>query len=202
MLHHLSFMLLVSMCMSTVPAIAGTTTLENMQAAYNGESNAHSRYLAFAKQADVEGYGEVASLFRAAARAEEIHASNHAAVIRSLGAVPQARLEAPDVKPTRDNLQAAIKGESYERDTMYPDFLKQARADGNRDAVRSLNLAKTAEAEHAKLYSQALQNLDSLKGSKSRAFFVCPVCGFTTSDINFASCPSCFTPKERFERVA
>ena len=202
MLRHLSFMLLVSMCMFTVPAIAGTTTLENMQAAYNGESNAHSRYLAFAKQADVEGYGEVASLFRAAARAEEIHASNHAAVIRSLGAVPQARLEAPDVKPTRDNLQAAIKGESYERDTMYPDFLKQARADGNRDAVRSLNLAKTAEAEHAKLYSQALQNLDSLKGSKSRAFFVCPVCGFTTSDINFASCPSCFTPKERFERVA
>ena len=202
MLHHLSFMLLVSMCMSTVPAIAGTTTLENMQAAYNGERNAHSRYLAFAKQADVEGYGEVASLFRAAARAEEIHASNHAAVIRSLGAVPQARLEAPDVKPTRDNLQAAIKGESYERDTMYPDFLKQARADGNRDAVRSLNLAKTAEAEHAKLYSQALQNLDSLKGSKSRAFFVCPICGFTTNDINFVTCPSCFTPKERFERVA
>ena len=190
-----------AMCLSTVPAIAGTTTLENMQAAYNGESNAHSRYLAFAKQADVEGYGEVASLFRAAARAEEIHASNHAAVIRRLGAVPQARLEAPDVKPTRDNLQAAIKGECYERDTMYPDFLKQARTEGNRDAVRSLNLAKTAEAEHAKLYTQALQNLDSLKGSQSKGFFVCPICGYTSSDINFVSCPSCFTPKERFERV-
>src|ERR1039457_3146055 len=105
MFRHLSFILLTTMCMSTVPAIAGTTTLENMQAAYNGESNAHSRYLAFAKQADVEGYGEVAMRFRAAARAEEIHASNHAAIIRSLGAVPQARLEAPDVKPTRDNLQ-------------------------------------------------------------------------------------------------
>jgi rubrerythrin len=90
MLRHLSFILFATMCLSAVPAIAGTTTLENLQAAYNGESNAHSRYLAFAKQASLEGYGEVASLFRAAARAEEIHASNHAAVLRMLGAVPQA----------------------------------------------------------------------------------------------------------------
>ena len=203
MLRHLSMVwfTVAAMWLPAVPVIAGTTTLENMQAAYNGESNAHNRYLEFAKQADGEGYGEVASLFRAAARAEEIHAANHATVIRKLGAVPQVRLEAPDVRSTRDNLQAAIKGECYERDTMYPEFLKQARTEGNRDAVRSLNLAKTAEAEHAKLYTQALQNLNSLKGSKSKGFFVCPICGFTTSDINFVSCPSCFTPKERFERV-
>jgi rubrerythrin len=202
MIRQLSFVLFTTMCLSTIPAIAGTTTLQNMQTAYNGESNAHSRYLAFAKQASLEGYGEVASLFRAAARAEEVHASNHGDVIRKLGAVPQMRLELPNVKSTRENLQLAIKGESYEHDTMYPEFLKQARADRNRDAVRSLNLAKTAEAEHAKLYTEALQNLDSLKGSTSKGFFVCPVCGFTTSDISLATCPSCFTPKERFERVA
>ena len=178
------------------------TTLQNMEAAYNGESNAHARYLAFAKEADKEGYGEVASLFRAAARAEEIHASNHAVVIKELGGVPQAKLDAPDVKSTKENLQAAIKGETYERDTMYPDFLKQARIDGNREAIKSLNLAKTAEAEHAKLYAQALDNLNSLKGSKSKAFFVCPTCGYTTGDMNFAKCPSCFTPKEKFEKVA
>ena len=188
--------------LSTGRATAGTTTLQNMQAAFNGESNAHNRYLAFAKRADVEGYGEVASLFRAAARAEEVHASNHAAVIRKLGAVPESKLEVPDVKSTRENLQIAIKGETYERDTMYPDFLKQARADGNRDAVRSLNLAKTAEAEHAKLYTLSLANLDKLKGSSSKSFFVCPTCGYTTSEINFAKCPSCFTPKEQFETVA
>lgn len=186
----------------TFHAGATTTTPGNMQAAYNGETNAHTRYLAFAKRADVEGYGEVASLFRAAARAEEIHASNHADVLRGLGAVPEVKLETPDVKSTRENLDAAIKGESYERDTMYPEFLKQARAEGNREAVRSLNLAKLAEAEHAKLYAQALQNLVSLKGTKSKGFFVCPVCGFTTNDINVVTCPSCFTPKERFERVA
>ena len=182
-------------------ARAATTTLQNMQTAFNGESNAHARYLAFAKQADSEGYGEVGSLFRAAARAEEIHAGNHAAVIKELGAVPQANIESPSVKSTRENLEAAIKGETYERDTMYPDFLKQARTDRNKSALKSLNYAKTAEAEHAKLYAAALANLENLKGTKSAVLFVCPTCGYTTRELNFAKCPSCFTPKEKYEQV-
>jgi len=186
----------------TVSAHGATTTLQNMQTAFNGESNAHARYLSFAKQADKEGYGEAASLFRAAARAEEIHSGNHAAVIKNLGAVPQATIEQPDVKSTRENLQAALKGEIYERDTMYPDFIKQARSDRNKDALKSLNFAKTAEAEHAKLYESALAGLDQLKGSKGVTFFVCPICGYTTRDANLTKCPSCFTPKEKFEKVA
>src|SRR5271166_4113130 len=124
---------------ATQSSTTGDRTVENLQTAFNGESNAHARYLAFAVKADQEGYGEVASLFRAAARAEEIHAANHAAVIKELGGVPQAKIEKPDVKTTRDNLQAAIKGETYERDTMYPEFLKQARIDGSRAAIKSLN---------------------------------------------------------------
>lgn len=183
-------------------AQAATTTLDNMQAAYNGESNAHARYLAFAKKADAEGYGQVASLFRAAARAEQIHASNHAEVIKGMGSVPQANIDTPDVKSTRENLQAAIKGETYERDVMYPDFLKKAKLDRNRDAVKSLNFAKTAEAEHAKLYSEALNSLDQLKGSGNQAFYVCPKCGFTARTLPEKECPSCFTPKEQFEKVA
>ena len=180
---------------------ASATTLENMQAAYNGESNAHARYLAFAKQAEGAGYGEVASLFRAAAQAEKIHATNHAAVIRELGAAPLAKVEEPVVKSTRENLEAAIKGETYERDTMYPNFLKQARVDRKTAAIRSLNLAKTAETEHAKLYTSALANLDRLKGTKEVSFYVCPTCGFTARETNFAKCPSCFTAKEAFEKV-
>jgi hypothetical protein len=71
-----------ALCLAPSAKAESKTTLENMQAAYNGESNAHARYLAFAKPADQEGYGEVASLFRAAARAEEIHPGNHAVVIK------------------------------------------------------------------------------------------------------------------------
>src|ERR1035437_8894108 len=112
-------------------------TLENLQAAFNGESNAHNKYLAFAKKAGEEGYGEVASLFRAAAKAEEIHASNHAAVIRKLGAEPKADIHAPEIKSTRENLAVAIAGETYERDTMYPEFIAEAKAVKNSDALRT-----------------------------------------------------------------
>ena len=178
------------------------TTLENMEAAFNGESNAHLRYLGFAQRAETEGYGEVASLFRAAARAEEIHAGNHAQVIKEMGGVPLAQIETLTVRSTRENLETAIKGESYERDTMYPDFLKQARADGNVRAVRSLNYARTAEAEHAKLFSAALANLDHLKGTSQTLFYVCPTCGFTVRNKDFRKCPSCFTPEEAFEMVS
>lgn len=181
---------------------SASTTLENLQAAFNGESNAHERYLAFARQAETEGYGEVASFFRAAARAEKIHATNHAAVIEELGAVPKAKIEKPDVKSTRENLEAAVKGETYERDTMYPEFLKQARADRNSRAVRTFNLARTAEGEHARSYSEMRASLDKLKGTKATAFYVCPTCGYTVRETNFAKCPSCFTAKEVFEKVA
>ena len=194
--------ILISACFFASGAKAATTTLENMQAAFNGEKNAHARYAAFAEKAKSEGYGEIASLFRAAARAEEVHASNHAAVIEKMGAKPNAAIATPEVKSTRENLETAIKGESYERDTMYPEFLEKARADKNKDAVRSLNLAKTAEAEHAKLYAAALAQIGQLKGSKESTFFVCPVCGFTTREADFSKCPSCFTAKERFERVS
>lgn len=181
---------------------ATTKTLENLQAAYNGESNAHARYLAFAQKADQEQYGEVASLFRAAAKAESIHAANHAEVIKKLGGTPEAKIETPVVKSTKENLEAAIKGETYERDTMYPEFLKQARAEGKRQAVRTLNLALMAETEHAKLYTEALNNLANLKNSKAKDYYVCTVCGFTSAKIDYSKCPSCFSHKDKFEKVS
>ncbi len=183
-------------------AAAATTTLENLQAAFNGESNANARYTAFAEKANQEGYGEVASLFRAAANAEAVHATNHAVVIKKLGGTPEAKIVTPVVNSTKENLEAAIKGESYERDTMYPEFLKQARAEGNRDAVQTFNYARTAESEHAKLYSQALNDLPKLKGSKSKDYYVCKVCGFTTAQMDFSKCPSCFTQKDKYEKVS
>ncbi len=190
----------------TIPAFGADTgkaaTLANLQAAFNGESNAHARYLAFAKKADTEGYGEVGSLFRAAAKAEEIHANNHAVVIKKLGGTPEAKIETPVVKTTKENLEAAIKGEAYERDKMYPEFIKQAKEVRDTAALETFNYAKTAEAEHAKLYTEALNNLDKLKGSKAKNYFVCGVCGYTVAKIDFAKCPSCFSPKDKYVTVA
>lgn len=201
-----SVFLLVSFLAITAISFAAdagnAATVANLQTAFNGESNAHARYLAFAKKADMEGYGEIASLFRAAAKAEEIHANNHAVVIKKLGGKPEAKIETSDVKTTRENLEAAIKGETYERDTMYPQFLKQAREVRNTDAIQTFNYAKTAEAEHAKLYSAALKNLDKSKGTKAKNFYVCDVCGYTVEKIDFAKCPSCFSPKEKYQTVS
>ena len=115
--------------MPTSPAPAHEQTLKNLLAAFNGESNASARYAAFAVKADEDGYLKVASLFRAASRAEQIHAANHAKVIVKMGAAaPVATIEAVTVNTTVENLKAAIAGETYEVDVMYPDFIKEAEA--------------------------------------------------------------------------
>lgn len=183
-------------------AATSTKTLDNLQTAYNDESNAHVRYLAFAEMPDKDGYGEVASLFRAAAKAEKVHAANHAALIKNLGRTPQAQIETPVVASTQQNLEAAVKGELYERDSLYPKFLKQARAQGNRDAVQTINCTKTAEAEHAKLYSDELNKLPKLKIWKAKNYYVCMVCGDTTVQMDFSKCPLSIASKDKYEKVS
>jgi rubrerythrin len=184
----------------SVDSKAGNT-LTNLQAAYNGESNARARYLAFARRADREGYRQVASLFRAAARAEQIHSTNHAEVVRMMGAEPHAMIDMPVVKSTKENLEAAAnKGEAYERDTMYPEFITQARAGGHEDAARTFELAGNAEAQHFRLFTEALNSLDKMKG-ESHTYYVCTVCGYTTAEPPTGDCVSCFSPSEKYEAV-
>ncbi|MCL5269103.1 MAG: rubrerythrin [bacterium] len=179
-----------------------TTTLDNLKTAFNGESNAHARYLAFAKKADEDGYLQVGSLFRAAARAEAIHAANHATVIKKMGGMPEARIDKPEVKTTRENLMAAIKGETYEKDTMYPAFLKQAKAEADRDAERTFAFAGSVEAGHAKLYKSALDRLESTRGGPME-FRVCTICGNTVpiKQFTFEKCPICFNSKDKYVKV-
>ncbi len=180
---------------------ASAETLANLETAFNGESNAHARYVAFAQKADQEGYAQVASLFRAAARSEEVHARNHARVIRSFGAEPKADVKPAEVKSTAENLRAAIDGETYERDTMYPQFLTRAREENNDSALETFEFALNAEASHADLYTEALANLDTAKGP-AQTFYVCRVCGYTTKTLPAERCPSCFNRIDKFEKVA
>lgn len=179
---------------------AGSGTLDNLQAAYNGESNAKARYEAFAVKADAEGYQSAASLFRAVAKSEGIHVAKHAAMIRKLGAEPKATLEAPVVKSTRENLEAALGGETKEKDSMYPAFIKQAEAEGQAGAVMSFKGAQASEVSHADLFKQALENLDAWK-APGKAFLVCTVCGYTTMNAGIKQCPICAAPRSKFETV-
>ncbi len=180
-------------------AKVSTQTLDNLNAAFQGESNAAQRYTAFARQADTEGYPAVARLFRAAARAESIHRDSHRQAILALGGkVADFQLATVPAGTTADNLLAAIKGESYERDTMYPEFLQQARADNAKEAVRTLVYAQKAEAEHARLYQEALT---SLGHNADVPLYVCKVCGYTTTQPPASRCVSCREPARNYERV-
>ena len=179
-----------------------TQTMKDLNTALNGEKNAHERYLEFAKKADQEGYGAVASLFRAAAAAEDVHGNNHEKAMRRLGGNPDVKMETPAVSSTRENLEAAIAGESHEYKTMYPDFVRQARQDLLVPAIVTFEQAMRTEEVHAKLFEQALRDLDKLKGSGARTYYVCSVCGYTTSDLNFEKCLNCLKPKDRYKPIS
>lgn len=170
-------------------AAGGGKTLQNLQSAYNGESNARAKYLEFAKQADKEGYGKVGSLFRAAAVAEEIHRTCEAEIIKKMGAIPQADIKLPPIKMTRQNLEdSANKGEAYERDTMYPRFIRQAQKEGSKGAEQCFDWARTAEAEHFKLFTAAAGDLEQMKGGPM-SYYVCKEGGYTMVKLDAGTCP-------------
>ena len=164
-------------------------TTANLQAAFAGESQANRKYTAFARKADQEGYTQVAKLFRGAAAAETVHALSH---FRAMD----------QIKTTEENLKAAIAGEHYEVVTMYPDFIKDAEAEGA-PAKRGLNSFKDAwevEKVHEALYTKALATLKEPK-TETFDYWVCPVCGYTAERAAPDRCPVCSTAGSRFEHV-
>jgi rubrerythrin len=188
-----------------MPAIA-EKTLENLLAAFEGESNAAAKYTAFAIRADADGWRGAASLFRAAARAEQIHATNHARVIKQLGGEAKCAIHEVAVKSTLENLKVALDGENYEVDTMYPGFIAEAKEQNNTAAVRTFEYAMEAEKTHSRLYREAIALVESDRKdswvSKARDFYVCPVCGYTSEDPEeHERCPVCNAVWQKFEIV-
>ena len=134
-------------------------------------------YLAFAAQAEKEGYPGVAKMFRTIAAAETVHALAH---FRTSGGVGD----------TAANLKASLDGETYEFSTMYPAFIKDAEAEGHEAAKKGFHFANEAEKVHGSLYQKALDGLASLKG-KDSDWYLCPICGFVQEGSAPDSCPIC-----------
>ena len=160
-------------------------TEKNLQEAFAGESQANRKYLAFAKQAEKEGYLQTAKLFRAAAAAETVHAHAH---LRELGGI----------KSTKENLEAAISGETFEFEDMYPQMIKDAEEEGNKGALRSFDFANKVEKVHADLYRKALESLGS---NEETDYYVCDVCGYTAEEEAPDECPVCKAKKELFKKI-
>jgi rubrerythrin len=183
----------------SAPTIKVGSTLENLTTVFNAESNAQVKYLAFAKKADEEGYHKVAKLFRATALAQEIHATSHAGLIKSLGGNTQATLEKPAVGTTKENLEAALKDENQKIENWYPAYLQKAVAENNIKAQHVFGGLKVVESIHTKLYAEALANLENWKTAGD--FFVCKVCGNVVEKLGFEYCSICKAPVSEFVKI-
>lgn len=161
------------------------STMDDLKAAFAGESQANRTYLGFAKKADEEGYPQVARLFRAAADAETVHALAHLGVMGG-------------IKDTAENLKAAIGGETHEFTEMYPAMIDQAKKEGNKAAIETFWNANEVEQIHAKLYQNALDNLGS---NADVVYFVCQHCGNTVENEAPEKCPICGWPQKMFKKV-
>ena len=137
--------------------LKGSKTEENLKAAFAGESQANRRYLYFAQQADVEGYNDVAALFRSTAEGETGHAFGHLEYLEQVGD-PATGLP---IGNTRDNLKAAVAGETYEYTDMYPGMAKTAREEGFDEIADWFETLAKAERSHANRYQKALDELDA-----------------------------------------
>jgi rubrerythrin len=163
-------------------------TDKNLKDAFAGESQANRMYLAFAKKAESDGFPQVAKLFKAAAAAETVHAHAHFRVMNG-------------VNDTTANLQAAINGEGYEFQKMYPAFLKEAEAEKNAGAIVSFRNALAVEKIHFDLYSEAMESVKNGKDLPSTDIFVCEVCGNTVYGAAQDKCSVCGAPKAKFTKV-
>ena len=163
-------------------------TTDNLKAAFAGESQANRTYLAFAKKAEADGYPQIARLFRAAAEAETVHAHAH---LRVLGGV----------KSTAENLQAGVDGEAEEFKEMYPGFVSEAEAEGNKPAAISFKNAMAVEEIHHSLYGEALKTLNAGGDLPAAPIFVCGVCGNTVIGEAPETCPICGAPKSKFAEI-
>lgn len=163
-------------------------TTDNVQAAFAGESQANRKYLFFAEQAEKEGLKQIARLFRAAADAETAHARNHLKVIGG-------------IKTTRENLAAAVGGEHHEFTHMYPEFIKQADAEGAKKAKESFDLANQVEAIHHRLFTEYLNKLEKGQAIPEKDIYVCQYCGNTVEGEPPEKCPICGAPKKTFKKI-
>ena len=135
-----------------MPSLAGTNTETNLKDAFAGESQANRRYLYFAQKADVEGYNDVSAVFRSTAEGETGHAHGHLEYLEETGD--------PAIGRTRDNLGAAIAGETHEYTDMYPGMARTAREEGFEEIAEWFETLAKAEKSHAGRFQKALDTLD------------------------------------------
>ncbi len=135
--------------------LKGSKTHENLKNAFASEAQANRRYLYFARQADIEGYPDIAGLFRDTAEGEASHGNGHLDYLRTV-ADPMTGMP---IGHTKDDLEAAIARETYEFTELYPAMAKTAREEGFTDIAEWFETLAKAEKSHASRFSRGRKSL-------------------------------------------
>jgi rubrerythrin len=177
-------------------------TLKNLHKAFAGESQARNRYTMAAKQAKKDGYDQLSAIFTETAEHEREHAKQLSKMINQLvekmgkeqGPIQIEAQGAAMFGSTEDNLKNAIAGENYETTTMYPEFAKQADADGLGDIAVRLRAIGNAEAHHEERYSKLLKEVQAQTMFKKdeEKVWICRKCGHEhKGSTPPGKCPAC-----------
>ncbi|UCH20689.1 MAG: rubrerythrin family protein [Deltaproteobacteria bacterium] len=161
-------------------------TETNLAYAFAAESKASVRNAAFAQKAEIEGYSQIARLFRAVSEAESVHARRYLMLMRGR------------IGSTEENLETAFQNEIKANVEEYPNLIKDAAAEGHTGAQRAFSQARDVESFHAKLYKKAINDMVA---ERETEYYVCQVCGYISEDEAPDSCPICGAVREKFKQM-
>ena len=161
-------------------------TEKNLAYAFAAESKASVRNATFARKADMEGYSQIARLFRAVSDAESVHARRDLLIMRS-------KIGSPE-----ENLETAFQNEIKANVEEYPKLIKDASEEDSKNALNAFSQSRDVESRHAQLYKKALTDM---LADRETAYYVCQVCGYVNEDEAPDKCPICGAVKEKFKQV-
>ena len=162
-------------------------TEKKLAYAFAAESKASVRNATFAKKAELEGYPQIARLFRAVSNAESVHAHRFLLLMRG------------KIGSTEENLETAFQNEIKANVEEYPKLIKDAADEGNKSALKAFSQARDVESLHAELYKKALNDMVS---DRETDYYVCQVCGYISEDAPPERCPICGAVKDKFKSVS
>jgi rubrerythrin len=161
-------------------------TEKNLAYAFAAESKASTRNATFARKADLDGYAQIARLFRAVAEAESVHARRYLMLMRG------------KIGSTEENLETAFQNEIKANVEEYPKLIKEASEEGVKPALNAFSQARDVESFHAELYKKAINDMVA---DRETDYYVCQVCGYVSEDNAPDRCPVCGAVKEKFKQV-
>jgi rubrerythrin len=158
------------------------------------------RYQEYAKQAAVEGYAGMALLFRAGQQSEQYQSAGIKALLDKRGAFAPAISHPSPAQTTTQNCAILIQDLSRFDEEPFPLWVKSAKTVADIDAVRALNYSRTAKESMLELLRASAADLTAAR-RQATDYFVCSVCGYIVTKIDFDKCPSCFFPRKNYQKV-